>query len=459
MIKKRIAAQLLVLVFLFTCLCPTCFAASVRQEDVELQLQDLMAKYCGTYWYGSYGGATTCKGFADMISNELFGNQGAGYYSDNRYTLPIAASHGYTCLGVLSPDEISTDSVQLLLSQALPGDYVQCVRYTGTQHSMIVVWADAQGITFFDSNMKGSRLCASYHYTWEQAASYLSRGISLYHYKDYIASTVTPCSANGHKWRETTVEPTCEGEGYILGVCTVCGVVRHGDSIPPLGHDFQISETVPCTNTVDGYVRRTCTRCGQTKDEPIICPFHRFTDISETQWYYAYVRTLVSQGLMNGLNETTFAPNATLTRAMLVTILYRMDGSPESGVPGYKDIKAGDWYANAVGWAAAYGIVTGYTDGTFRPNDSVTREQAAAILARFATHSGCDVTTGKDISAFSDAYTVSPYARSAMAWAVEKNILSGFPDNTLRPKGSATRAQIAKMLVTFRDVCGDAGVN
>ena len=186
--KKRLIAVLLALALIISLTGAVSARGPLTQERVELKLQELMAKYCGTYWWESFHDAIQCKGFADMISSELYGDLGPGPYSGSMYYLPNAESLGYTCRGILSPS-YSAETLRALLSQALPGDYVQCVRSAGTQHSMIVVEVRTDGVTFFDCNLKGSCLCASYTYTWEDCGKYLTRGISLYHKNGYIASS------------------------------------------------------------------------------------------------------------------------------------------------------------------------------------------------------------------------------------------------------------------------------
>lgn len=168
-----------------------------------------------------------------------------------------------------------------------------------------------------------------------------------------------------------------------------------------------------------------------------------FTDVKESDWFFGDVRYAVSNGLFTGLSATEFGPSKSMTRAMLVTVLYRMAGEPYAPAASFKDVAAGSWYAPAVGWAASEGIVTGTGDGKFSPNVSITREQMAAILYRYAKASG-----GASLDGFSDGDTVSSYAKAPMEWAVGAGLITG-SGGKLMPKGTATRAQVAAILHRF----------
>lgn len=153
---------------------------------------------------------------------------------------------------------------------------------------------------------------------------------------------------------------------------------------------------------------------------------------------------------MAGTSSTTFSPDATTTRGMIVTILYRLEGTPAvSSASGFTDVADGQYYTNAVAWAAANNIVGGYGNGLFGPNDTITREQMAAILYRYAQYKGYDVTASTDLSGYSDAAQVSSYALAALQWANAEGLVNGTSDTTLTPGGSATRAQVAVILMRF----------
>ena len=172
-----------------------------------------------------------------------------------------------------------------------------------------------------------------------------------------------------------------------------------------------------------------------------------FVDVSSSDWFYNDVRYVYEKGIMDGTGADRFSPNAPLTRAMIVTILYRMAGSPSvSGSSDFTDVAAGKWFAKAVAWAAANGIVNGYGSGLFGPNDPVTREQLAAILYRYAVYGGMTaVTLEENLGSFADTAQLSAYAIQAMNWAVGQGLINGSGSN-LVPKAQATRAQVAAII-------------
>lgn len=174
-----------------------------------------------------------------------------------------------------------------------------------------------------------------------------------------------------------------------------------------------------------------------------------FADVKEGVWYYEAVSYVYGHSLMNGTGPTTFSPSMTTTRSMLVTILYRYEGSPATGTSSFPDVKPGMFYTDAVAWAAANGVINGYSDGRFAPNDTITREQMAAILYRYAQYKGWNVNGRADLSAYTDSGRISPYARDAMAWANHVELITGVGGNTLAPRGSATRAEAATILMRF----------
>lgn len=177
-----------------------------------------------------------------------------------------------------------------------------------------------------------------------------------------------------------------------------------------------------------------------------------FGDVKSADWFYNDVKYVYEKGMMAGTAADVFAPNATTTRAMIVTILYRLEGSPAvTGTSAFVDVPAGQWYTDAVNWAAANQIVKGTSATTFAPNDSITREQMAAILYRYAQYKGYDVTKKADLSGYSDNGQVSAYARDALAWANAAKLINGVTNTTLAPQGNATRAQVSAILHRFCD--------
>lgn len=230
----------------------------------------------------------------------------------------------------------------------------------------------------------------------------------------------------GHQWDNgtVTIPPTAESEGEMTYACTLCGAMRT-EAIPATGE---------CTGGED-------------------CPSHQFTDISPTDWYHKAVDYAVVNGLMFGVSETQFWPDATMTRAQLVTVLWRQAGMPKpTQKAAFTDLTAA-WYQDAVTWAAENGIVYGMTQTSFQPNGTVTREQLATILRRYTSdYLQHDTDARQDFAAFEDGETVSGWAYASMQWAVAEGFISGNRNGGklyLSPKNGATRAQVASVLMRY----------
>lgn len=198
------------------------------------------------------------------------------------------------------------------------------------------------------------------------------------------------------------------------------------------------------------FVKGVC-KCGK-KGGGENNPSH-FVDIKKHDWYEESVDYVTEKGLMNGVGNDLFSPNSSMTRAMVVTVLYRMSGSDFTGKANFSDVGENEYYAVPVAWASENGIVTGYPDGTFAPNAEVTREQLVVILYRYANY--LDKDTGKEnhsnLESFSDYLDISDYSKDALSWGLDEGIISGTSKTTLSPKGNASRAQVATMLMRFDD--------
>ena len=177
----------------------------------------------------------------------------------------------------------------------------------------------------------------------------------------------------------------------------------------------------------------------------------KFKDIDSNAWYFDYVTTIIEKGLMNGVSETEFAPNANLTRAMFVTVLYRVEGTPAvEGENKFTDVAPDQYYTEAVKWATANGIVTGVKDTEFAPDAAVTREQMAAMLARYVDYKKLAVAEGE--VTYTDDAEISDYAKDAVKVAANLKILIGNTDGTFAPKKNATRAEVATLFVRLLNV-------
>ena len=175
----------------------------------------------------------------------------------------------------------------------------------------------------------------------------------------------------------------------------------------------------------------------------------QFADLTSGSWYYGGVRYALENGLMTGTSARTFAPDRPVTRAMLVTILWRLAGEPYGRVSPFEDVLPGSWYAQAVSWAYDKGIVTGVTATSFQPGAPVTREQLCAILCRYAALTGKNTAASASLDAFTDRAQVSAYAEASVRWALQAGLLTGVGDGRLAPRSGATRAQLAVLLQRF----------
>ena len=178
---------------------------------------------------------------------------------------------------------------------------------------------------------------------------------------------------------------------------------------------------------------------GEVAPEPTTDVSEIFLDVDPDAWYRDAVQFAYDNGLMTGTSATEFAPDVTTTRAMIVSILARLEGVTSASDAGFSDVDD-EWFATAVNWAANVGVVNGFEDNTFRPNDAITREQLAAILCNYAAWKGEDVSARAELSRYSDAAAISSWATDVMRWAVAENLISGVTNDTLQPQGAATRA-------------------
>lgn len=369
MTKKRLMAILLCLSICVGCLSGVSFAAQpILQVEVEQEMEILAEQYVGQSFTGDFNGATQCKGFADMLYDQLFHVGTIGYYEAGEYgRLVLASSSNTEEVGYLTDYEadVKAEAKMLtLFSKAVPGDYIQMERRDkGYGHSMIVLSVNPEGVWVLHSNWDVPNLNKLDFFSWSKLAQ-SSESISLYHYRDYL---------------------------------------KNGE----------------------------------------------FTDVPENAWYYPHVQIVYALGLMAGTSETEFSPNQPTTRAMMVAVLYRLSEDGGSYSNQFTDVPAGTWYSNAVGWAEANQIVAGYTDGTFRPNQVISREEMAAILYRYARFENQDISDRASLDGFKDAASISKYAVEPMQWVVACDIICGNPDGTLQPKASATRAQLAKILSCY----------
>lgn len=299
--------------------------------------------------------------------------------------------------------------------------------------------------------------------------------------KDY--DDVVP--ALGHDWGEwvTSIEPTVSTVGYRYHVCNRdgCGY-REGEDIPKLHtHTWDAGVVTQKPTAAEPGVRTyTCTVCGQTRTETIpatgvpetcnggpACPGYAFRDMpAPSIWSHAGLDYCIYHGYIAGTSATTVTPDGECTRAMIVSILYRVQGEPAK-VSGYElkklaapfdDVERGMWYTDAIWWAKLTGVVSGMSPSTFAPDDPITRAQLAVILYNYTKQFAPEsLTETGSLTGFPDADSVPSWARTAMAWAVGNGLISGVGENGvsyLRPEGCATRAQVATILMNYDKALG-----
>ena len=333
---------------------------------------------------------------------------------------------------------------------------------------------------------------------------------------------VIPAKGHDYSYAETSVAPTCTEPGHYKGTCPTCGK-DYDDVVPALGHDWGewVTSIEPTVSTVgyryhicnrDGCGYRegedipklhthtwdagvvtqkptaaepgvrtyTCTVCGQTRTEAIpatgvpetcnggpACPGYAFRDMpAPSIWSHAGLDYCIDHGYIAGTSATTVTPDGECTRAMIVSILYRVQGEPtkvngyelKKLAPPFDDVERGRWYTDAIWWAKLTGVVSGMSPSTFAPDDPITRAQLAVILYNYTQQfaPGSLTETGS-LTGFPDAGSVPSWARTAMAWAVGNGLISGVGENGvsyLRPEGCATRAQVATILMNYEKALG-----
>ena len=292
-----------------------------------------------------------------------------------------------------------------------------------------------------------------------------------------VGGEIIPVDPDNHTHLEpiAAVASTCTIKGHEAGQkCTDCNAVIGCAELPLAPHSWDAGVvTVQPTYVSTGVRVYTCSVCKQTRSEVIEklsstntgtntgtpavpsqrpdseLPRQRFGDVPQNIWFASGVQFAAEQGLFTGVSANEFAPYDPMTRAMLVTVLHRLDGADASGTNSFTDVLNGKWYTNAIAWASANGIVEGLSGNRFAPNAPITREQLAAILFRYAKACGYDVSARAELTAYADAAQVSTWAGDAMRWAVASGLISGRSGAQLAPKGEATRAEVAVILMNF----------
>lgn len=343
------------------------------------------------------------------------------------------------------------------LNRAFPKNWIP---YTGTRNfngSAPLAAPEARALAAFIQQVKGTgtNICIDTHGWFQQIIT--SNGTNNKLYEEFAAQFPNSSYAN-----------CTNSKGYFTTYAASLGYLSCLFEFP-----YDVYSESGFKNS--GYCEKYCKAVlnilndyGAPTGHYTQCPAKNFYDVSPTAWYHESVDYVLSNGLMNGVSANSFRPNQNMTRAMLVTTLYRLYFEPEtksvSIAPddaefslcseGFSDVPEGKWYSDAVEWAQNLGLVKGFNDNTFRPDEPVTREQLATILYRYSTWCGRELQSSAPLSDFPDGYQTSPYAVTPLSWAYGKGLINGVSDGFhiyLSPKGTATRAQTAAILMRYRE--------
>jgi hypothetical protein len=275
-------------------------------------------------------------------------------------------------------------------------------------------------------------------------SSSVSYGISV---SDDIANGKLTVSDKRAKKGDTVTITTAPDDGYALDTVTVKDEKGKEIKLTDLGNG-KFSFTMP-----DSKITIDAQFVEKTDEIPVV--INPFADVKESDWFYNDVMFVYSNGIMAGTGETTFEPNTTTNRAMFVAVVWRLENMPApENTASFTDVEKGTWYTEAAAWAYENGIASGFGDGTFGPNEKLTREQLAVFLYKYAQYKGYDLTITGNIDSFIDKDSVSPWAKDAVTWAVQNGFIAGKDGNKLDPKGFATRAEFAAIIHRFIENMG-----
>ena len=314
--------------------------------------------------------------------------------------------------------------------------------YTGTANKTFTV----KNSTSADITVNGQTIKPTESYTFKYThSSGGSSGGSSSGKTTYKVTTsavnnggVNASPSNAEKGATITITLS-PNKGYKLDKLTVTdGSGKSVSTVKKSDTVYTFTMPASAVNVGVSYVKATETPSKTT-----------FNDVSANDWFASAVDYVTGKGMMNGTADNTFSPKANTTRGMVVTVLYRLENQPSTSAASFTDVASGAYYANAVAWANANGIVSGYGSGKFGPNDKVTREQLAAILYRYAQYKKYDVSGANSLDGYTDVQSVSSYAVPALQWANAAGVVTGKSGSKLDPKGNATRAEVAAMLMRF----------
>jgi hypothetical protein len=378
----------------------------------------------------------------------------------NAYTATFTNPHGFSPFTFSKTSQAkakignqSYTSLQAAVDAAKDGETITLLNTLTDADLQVTVSGDSRTINFKNDtgaektlNINGGKLTiannqtASYQYTASTGGGTVVKRYDVT-LADTDNGTITATHKRASKNSTVTITAT-PADGYVVDAVTV--TEKDGDKVEVTKKDDnKYTFKMPASDVT---VKATFKAEQTEPEQPSGLPF---TDVAKDAWYFPAVEYVFNNGLMNGTTATTFAPNVELNRAMMAAVLYNMEGGPACDKSGlFSDVADGKWYTDAVNWAASNNIVSGMPDGTYAPDQALTREQMASILYRYAEYKGIDVSARADLSTFTDGTTVSPWAQDVVQWAVAEKLMSG-NGNELQPKGTASRAQVATVLMNY----------
>ena len=390
-------------------------------------------------------------------------SSGVPPYAGEPYYLEFTSLHGFSPFAVTTELPLATitkngvttgyDSLQAAANAAASGDEIvlnsgekHTLQFTETKSVKVMNHTGAQITVAFNGEDKPIEKTKSETFSYTKpssgGSSSNSSGKTTYRITILAVSNGSvKTSASAAAKRATVTLTLSPDKGYKLDKITVT------DSSGKTVATTQKSDTVYTFTMPASQVKVGVTYAKE--DSAVVEPAISFDDVTSADWFAEAVQYVVDKGMMNGTSKTNFAPKSGTTRGMIVTVLYRLENDPSISAASFTDVDFDAYYANAVAWANANGIVSGYGNGKFGPNDSITREQLAAILYRYATYKNYDVSKKGGLTQFSDISTLSSYATESMSWAVGSGIISGKGGGNLVPRAGATRAEAVAILQRF----------
>ena len=384
---------------------------------------------------------------SDLVTNGLVSAPVEGEENSNQYSLAVSPS---------ATSVYENNTINFTVESTLPQDATLMVESSNTKVATAALSSDQKSVTVTGVKEGTATITVSIKLSDVVLASENvtvtvdergSSGTTRYmvSVEDADNGTIKVSPTRASKGSTVTINVTPD-EGYELDKLVVTD--KNGDTVKltDKGSGTYTFKMPASKVTVEATFTQIAT-------EPETLPF---TDVKTGDWFYEAVQYVYDKGMMTGVSADRFAPASTTTRGMIVTVLYRLENEPAvSGDLPFTDVERGAWYADAVAWAAANDIVNGTSATTFAPNSPITREQMATMLYRFAQYKGMDaVTLQENLTGYPDGGQVSDYAIPAMNWAIGQGLIAGMENGTLVPQGSATRAQVATILMRFCESIG-----